>query len=149
MEHGLLMIRLLQTLTLALLCFSLPGGAADGRLVLVASAQSPIARISVEEERKLYLGIPLLVDGQPVQPVRNVTDPVTEEMFLQRIMFMSSQAYERQILGRVFRSGGNPPLVVTDKSELIRVLLDDRMAVTYMLREAAAATRGIKIVTEP
>lgn len=143
------MMRLLQTLTLALLCAALSGRAADARLVLVASAQSPIAQISVEEERKLYLGIPLLADGQRIQPVRNNTDPVTEEMFLQKIMFMSSQAYERQILSRVFRSGGPPPLVITDKSELIRTLLADRLAVTYMLRETAVATRGIKIVAEP
>jgi hypothetical protein len=143
------MIRLLYALTLALLCAALPVQAADLRLVLVAGAQSPIRRISVEEERKLYLGLPLLVEGQPVQPVRNVSDRVTEEMFLQKVMFMSSQAYERQILSRVFRSGGNPPLVVTNQSDLIKTLLADRMAVTYMLREIAAATRGIKIVTEP
>jgi hypothetical protein len=143
------MMRLLQTLAFAFLCIALPGAAADARLVLVASTQSPIVRISVEEERNLYLGIPILVGGQPVQPVRNITDPVTEEMFLQKIMFMSSQAYERQILSRVFRSGGNPPLVVTNKSDLINALLADRMAVTYMLRETAVAIRGIRIVTEP
>lgn len=143
------MMRALQALALALLLVALSGAAADGRLVLVASAQSPIGRISVEEERKLYLGIPLLVEGQPVQPIRNNTDPMTEEMFLQKIMFMSSQAYERQILSRVFRSGGSPPPIVTDRSELVRTLLADRMAVTYMLRETAATMRGLKIVTEP
>jgi hypothetical protein len=145
------MMRLLQTLTLALAlaCVALPGRAEDARLVLIASAQSPIVRLSIEDQRKLYFGIPLLVEGQAIQPVRNITDPVTDEMFLQKIMFMSSQAYERQILGRIFRSGGTPPLIFTNQSELIRALLSDRMAVTYMLRETAATTRGIKIVPVP
>lgn len=143
------MNRGLRMLVLALAAAALPAEAVSNGLVLVAGAHSPIARLSPEEARKLYLGVPVLVDGQPLQPMRNHTDPMTDEMFLQKVMFMSAQAYERQILGRVYRSGGKRPPAFTDSRDLVKALAADPMAVTYMQREAAAATPGVKIVGDP
>lgn len=122
---------------------------AELRLVLVASAQSAIPQLSAEEARKLYLGVPMVVDGQLVHPLRNNTDSVVQEMFMQKVMFMSTQAYERQILGRVFRLGGSRPPVYTETGDLLRALESDRAAVTYMPRDLAIATPKLKIIGEP
>lgn len=123
-----------------------PGGSP---LVLVAGSQSPLTRLSTQEARKLYLGLPILLEGRAVKPLRNATDPTLTEMFMQRVMFMSTEAYERQLLTRVFRAGGTRPPVYDDPRELLQALAQSPTAITYMTRERALATPGLKIVGEP
>lgn len=123
--------------------------AAEPQLVLVTSAQSSIPQLTSDQARKLYLGMPMVVDGKLIHPLRNNTDTTVQEMFMQKIMFMSTQAYERQILGRVFRTGGSRPPVYTDMRELLKALESDRNAVTYMPRDTAMATLGGRIILEP
>ena len=142
-----------RRLFLALLaCMLLPPGlraqTVEPSLVLVASAQSAIQRLSPDETRKLYLGIPMLVDSQRIRPLRNNTNLKVQEMFMQKVMFMSTPAYERQILSRVFRMGGTRPLAYAELRELLKALERDPAAVTYMPREFATARPGLKIVGE-
>lgn len=135
------------------ICLTWPGmlyaHAAEPRLVLVTNAQSPISQLTPDEARKLYLGMPIVVDGKVMHPLRNNTDATVQEMFMQKVMFMSTPAYERQILARVFRTGGTRPPVFTEMRDLLKALESDRNAVTYMPRDAATATSGVKIVLEP
>lgn len=144
------MIRLCLMLLAVLL--SVPGVAAtpdtEPALVLVANAQSTITRLAPETVRKLYLGVPLMVDNQRIHPLRNGTNTMLHEKFMQKVMFMSTPAYERQILSRVFRLGGQRPPVYTDWAELVRALESDPTAVTYAQRELAVARRSLKIVGE-
>lgn len=118
-------------------------------LIFVASARSPIEHLSGTEARKLYLGVPQLAGGRPLKPVHNDTDPVCHETFLQKVMFMSADAYERQILDHLFRFGGNRPAAYADARELVKALQSDLMTVSYMQRDRIAAAPGLKIVGEP
>jgi len=127
----------------------LSANAAGTRLVLVTSAQSPIHQLAPDEARKLYLGMPMMVDGKLIHPLRNNSDMTVQEMFMQKVMFMSTEAYERQILSHVFRSGGNRPPVFTQIPELLKALNSDRNAVTYLPRETALSKDGIRIILEP
>jgi len=117
-------------------------------LVLVASAHSAIQRLSPDETRKLYLGIPMIVGSQRVRPLRNSTNLKVQEMFMQKVMFMSTPAYERQILSRVFRMGGTRPPAYAELRDLLNALETDPAAVTYVPREIATARPGLKIVGE-
>jgi hypothetical protein len=126
-----------------------PADAAETKLVLVASARSPIAPISAADARRLYLGVPLVQDGHEVVPLRNVTDSATQELFLQRVLFMSAQAYERQMAGRVYRSGGNRLPEYAVQRELVDKLVTDPWAVTYMTLEAASSVPDLRIVSTP
>ena len=143
------MMRLLLLLLVGLL---LPPGlraqTVEPSLVLVASAHSAIQRLSPDETRKLYLGVPMIVDSQRVRPLRNNTDPMVQEMFMQKVMFMSTPAYERQILSRVFRMGGTQPLVYAELRELLQALERDPAAVTYLPREQVTPRSGLKVVGE-
>jgi hypothetical protein len=134
-----------------LACFALQSSPranmVEQSLVLVVNAHSSIQRLSPGEARRLYLGIPLIVDSQRVHPLRNNTDPMVQEMFMQRVMFMSTPAYERQILSRVFRMGGRRPLAYTELLELLKALERDPGAVTYLPRDLATRP-GLKIVGE-
>ncbi len=144
------MTRILLFLLVCLTCSpSLHARAADTRLVLVAGAQSPLSRLSADEARRLYLGMPLLVDGKPLHPLRNHSDPVVQEMFMQKVMYMTTAAYERQVLSRVFRTGGSRPPVYTEPRELLTALETDPAAVTYMPRDAAMASSKLRIIGEP
>lgn len=118
------------------------------RVVLVAAAESPITCVTPEDARKLYLGMPVTVDGRSLRPLRNGVDPRATEVFMQRVMFMSAEAYERQLQsGAAY--GASRPAVVASWEGLLAALAHDLLAITYMSRELAQATSGLRIVGEP
>lgn len=124
------------------------GAAAEPTVVLVASAQSPISGLSLSDARKIYLGVPLRIKDKPVQPLRNASDNLLVEVFMQRVMYMASETYERQILNRVFRLGGERPPNFSESAPLVVALHTNPWAISYMWRDVALSTPGIKIVAE-
>lgn len=138
----------LGLITIFTAVFATPLPAAELTLVLVASEQSGISRISPEEVRRLYLGAPVVSNGRVLRPLRNETDGLLREVFMQQVLFMSTPAYERQILMNTYRTGAAPPPLYTDVRQLTAALRADPQAVTYMFREAALATSGVTIVAQ-
>lgn len=122
------------------------------KLVLVAASGSDISRLSPADTRRLFLGVPAAANSNPgggtPRPLRNTTDPVLEEAFLQKIIFMSRDAYERALLTRVMHGGGTRPAVYDSEMELVNALLADKFAVTYMWADSASARSNLKIVAE-
>ena len=120
--------------------------AAELNLVVVAAKHSSISQMSPDEVRRLYLGVPVVSGGQTVKPLINDTDSLLREIFMQQVLFMSTDAYQRQSLSRIYRTGATPFPVYTDMPKLIEALRTDPHAVTYMLRETAIASPGVKVV---
>ena len=120
----------------------------DLSLVLVASDQSAIRALTPVETRRVYLGVPIIVNGQEIVPLRNRSSSVVDETFLQKVMFMSADAYERQMIGRVFRNGGNRIREFTDARQLVATLLANPDTVTYVKPDVAATTPGIRVVSQ-
>ena len=151
MERNVSLTRMVIALLVGAIAFAGPGWAraAEPKLVLVASAKSHVAPISATEARRLYLGVPLVQDGHEVAPLRNAADPAIQELFLQRVLFMSAQAYERQMSGRVYRSGGNRIPEYADQRALIDKLLSEPWSVTYMSLDVASSQPNLKIVSTP
>lgn len=125
-----------------------PAQAGGPDLVVVASKRSPLMPMTVAEVRKVFLGIPATLNGQGVKPLRNLSDRMVAETFMQRVMFMSTQDYERRIEARVARTGGGRPPAYDDFSELAAALLRDPQAITYMPRRQAGSDSGLKVVGE-
>ena len=123
-------------------------GAAEPTVVLVASAQSPISGLSLSDARKIYLGVPVRIKDKTIQPLRNASDNLLVEVFMQRVMYMASETYERQILNRVFRLGGERPPNFSESTPLLAALQTNPWAISYMWRDVALSTPGIKIVAE-
>ena len=147
MERNVSLIRaILFALLAGLALLACDAAASESRLVLVASARSPIAALSQADVRRLYLGIPSTQDGHEIIPVRNAVDHTVQEIFLQRVLFMSSQAYERQISARLYRTGGNRVAEYFSLRELAAALHADPWAVSYMSETTAQGLAGIKIV---
>jgi hypothetical protein len=130
------------------LALSIPAWAEEPKLVLVASAQSPLAELAPGAIRRLYLGLPIVHNGHEIIPLRNTADSTIQEMFLQRVLFMSAQAYGRQESGRVFRTGGNRLREYASLQQLLGALQNEPWSVTYMSLETAASLPALKIISE-
>jgi hypothetical protein len=115
-----------------LLCLTMQVCASTHTLVLVVRADSRVADLDSLTVRKLFLGLPVLVDGSPLHPVRNRTDSQLDPIFLQQIVAMSQSAYDRQILMGVNRQGWLRPTEVTDANRLLLMLYGDPNAVSFM-----------------
>lgn len=117
------MSRPLRTLLLLFALCSSPARSDDIReLVLTASVESTLPKLSWHETRKLFLGIPVEKNGTTIRPLLNLSDTLLYELFLQRVTFMSADAYEQQVRAIVFRLGGQRPEVFEDRQKLIDAL---------------------------
>lgn len=79
--------------------------------------------------------------------MRNLSDADVYEVFLQRVLFMSAQSYERRMLNRIFREGGNRVLAVSSNEELYRTLHGDPGRISFVPRKAVGP--NLRIVAEP
>ena len=118
----------------------------EPHLVLVASSKSTVGQMTPEKIRNLYLGTAILINGQSVKPLLNYSDGYSQEMFMQKVMLMSTHAYEYRIISHVFRKGGNRPPVYTGVHKLINALKTNQNAVTYMYSDEAGAHPDLKII---
>jgi hypothetical protein len=139
MERGVLLAMRRALLTLLLLCSLLgPILAGQQTVVLVVRADSSVTDLDSIAVRKLFLGLPVLINGKPLHPVRNRTDVQLDEIFLQQIVAMSQSAYDRQVLIGLNRQGSIRPAEVTAQTRALEILYDDPNAVTFMwLRDVA------------
>lgn len=150
MEHGITAVKNIIAILLAA-CALLATDmvhAQEQRMVIVTSTGSSIKAMSTKDVRRAYLGASIVQDGIEIKPLRNQTDKLAEEVFLQRVLFMSAEAYERQLLARAFR-GGHRPKAYENLFELLDALKDDNTAITFMLYGTAVTTPGIRIIDNP
>jgi hypothetical protein len=133
---------------LALALLGLPAWPqAERTLVLAASADATFLPLSIPETRKLFLGVPLERNGVTITPILNTSDPLLQEVFLQKVTFMSSPAYQTQLVSTVFRLGGKRPSTYADSRTLLDALRKDSHAVTYLWQDQVDKTHGLKTVS--
>ena len=136
-------------LAVFLLGIAAPLSAAEPELVMVASEKSAIQVVSANEARKIFLGVPVVIGGREIVPVRNNTSALVHEIFLQKVVFMSAPAYERRMVAKHYRDGGDRLREIANHEQLVDALAADTSRVSYMLREGIEATPRLKIVGEP
>ena len=132
----------------ALLCaLALCGPAfAQERVVLVASEASPIDSISSFEVRKLYMGISLLNNGRFVRGLRNVSDERLNGVFLQSVVGLSAERYERRLLSNLLKYGTARPAEYADSTDLLKALRADPLAVSYVWLRNEETLEGVKVL---
>ncbi len=147
MEHGIIPVKNFMAILLGAcaLLATLMVHAEEQRIAVVVSMRSGIKAISAKEVRRAYLGASIVLDGVEIKPLLNQSDKLAGEVFLQKVLFMSADAYERQVLARTFR-GGSRPKVYDDFSDLLDALIINNSAITFMLYEKAVNTPGIRII---
>jgi len=135
---------ILIVLLLAGLCA--PATPASRVLVLVVRTDSPVLDLDSVTVRKLFLGIPVLVNGNPLHPIRNRSADHLDEIFLQVIVGMSQSAYDRQILNGVNRQGWQRPVDATSVARVLTDLNEDPQAVAYVWQGDIAHNARVRVV---
>ncbi|MDH5257575.1 MAG: hypothetical protein OEX07_06190 [Gammaproteobacteria bacterium] len=142
------MIRLSLMLLLILSALSFSAIAETERdLVIVTGKNSEITSLTVKELRRMYLGLNVVVNDESVTPIRNYSNDVLHEMFLQKIMFMSSRTYQRQLNLRTIKKGLKPPTEVTTHKAIVDALTADKNSIAYMWHSQARSNPDIRILT--
>jgi hypothetical protein len=150
MEHGIAPVKDIITIFLsACMLLAMPiVHAEEQRIVIVVSEESDITAISAKEVRRAYLGATIVLEGIEIKPLLNQTDKLAVEVFLQKVLFMSAEAYERQLVLRAFR-GGSSPKPYENRVDLLAALHNDKATITFMLYGTAMTTPGIRIIGNP
>lgn len=111
------------------------------RLVLVTNPTSSVRSLTAGETRRLFLGLPVSKDGHPLEAFINRSDPFLYQVFLQKIIFMSSSVYERHLLTNVVQMGGQRPPSFTDTHSLVKALDKSPDTVAVMWEDQARASQ--------
>ena len=146
MERGTVLIMRRALLLLALLLGAPLGSAGSQSVVLVVRADSAIVDLDPVSVRKLFLGVPVLVNGSPLHPIRNRSDTRLDQIFLQVIAAMSQSAYDRQILIGLNRHGWLRPEELDSSGRILDKLSVDPNAVTFMWQRDVARNTKIRVI---
>jgi hypothetical protein len=133
-------------LFLALLLSVPVGYAGSDSVVLVVRVDSIVVDLDSVTVHKLFLGVPVLINGRPLHPMRNRSDERLDQIFLQEIAAMSQSAYDRQILNGVNRQGWLRPVEEESTSRVIEKLLADPSAVSFVWLRDVAHDRRIRVL---
>jgi len=117
---------------LLILCLVAPARPTTQTVVLVVRADSSVRALDSVEVRKLFLGLPVLVNGDPLHPLRNRSDPLLDQIFLQQIVAMSQPGYDREILILVNRQRSLRPPEYSSVTAVVTALEADPNAVSFM-----------------
>jgi len=135
-----------QILLLVTMLLSAESSWADREVVLVTSRDSAVESLSTLDIRKAYLGIAVLVGGEPVRAIRRRDDKQLNEIFLQSVMAMSHRSYERRLLSLVLKFGTPRPVEVDEREDLVKLLLDRPNSISYMWKSDAESDPRVKSI---
>jgi hypothetical protein len=115
-------------------------------VVLVVRTDSPVVDLDSVTVHKLFLGVPVLINGRPLHPIRNRSDERLDQIFLQEIAAMSQSAYDRQTLIGVNRQGWLRPDEEESTSQVIEKLRADPSAVSFVWLRDVARDPRIRVI---
>jgi hypothetical protein len=147
MECGVLLTMRRALLTLVLLLGLLGPAVAEQRsVVLVVRADSVVTDLDSLAVRKVFLGLPVFVKGNPLHAVRNRSDEQLDEIFLQQIVAMSQSAYDRQVLVGLNRQGSIRPPEAASAAQVLQSLYADPNAVSFMWSRDIAHDPKLRVI---
>ena len=117
-------------------------------MLVVAASSSPVDHMTRQELRRLYLGVPYQSRYGRLKPVLNEADPMLREVFLQKILFMSKNAYQRARANRLVKLREAGPAEFTDTNKLINALRSDPSLVSYLWSSQQPGDGSLKVLLE-
>lgn len=115
-------------------------------VVLLTTDDDPDMSLATLELRKLFLGFAVRHDGHLLRPVRNRSDPRLDEIFLQHVVAMSGDAYERRLLELSLQQGRPRPIEVRSQAELLRELATGPHVVSFAWLSDVAGLPNVHVV---
>ncbi|GEM_PF-2166667 len=135
---------------LLLLCTAISpsGHAMQCPLLVVANRTVPVDSLSRKTIRRLYLGVPYRTRNGSLQPVRNAADAMLQEVFLQKILFMSKNSYRRVLANRLVQRREAGPAEYRDVSKLIKGLRANPLMISYLWASDLPPDGQLKILLD-
>lgn len=115
-------------------------------MVLVADSRVSLSTVTQTDLRKLYLGFSLDNESGQVTAVRNMSDDLLYEVFLQNVLYMSARTYEQQLASRAVHAGMKRPPEASTKSELSVLVQKSGNIMTFMWEDDAHRDPRLKII---
>lgn len=137
-------------LILLLLCAgaSPASHAMDCPLLVVASRAAPIDYLTRNTARRLYLGVPYQTDIGQLQPALNESDPMLQEVFLQKILFLSKNSYRRILARRMVQLRIAGPARYENTDKLIAALRANARMISYLWQSQIPEDGQLKVLLE-
>jgi ABC-type phosphate transport system substrate-binding protein len=135
-------MRRTRTALLAILCLTALPVAAE--VVVVVSANSPIAKLSPNEVADVFLGkLTRLPGGTAVQPLDQVEGSATRAAFYQQFTGKSPAQVKAFWSKVIFTGRGRPPRALANDAEVVRAVRENPNAIGYVERASADASTRI------
>jgi len=137
--------------TLFILLIGTPSLAANDNsrhLVLVTDSTTGITSLSTSEVHKLFLGLPIEKGGRSLEAAINHSDPFLYEIFLQKIVHMSSISFDRHLLSNVIQIGGLRPQIFNNTQSLINALKQKPGTVSVLWENDVKTRSDLTIIGE-
>jgi hypothetical protein len=144
-EPALMYTRILCGLVLYLLLVA-GNVRAEHKVVLVTASDSPLETPDSLALRKIYLGLEVWQGGQSIKGLRNLADPQIDKVFLQNILAMTDQTYQRRLLSMRMNYGQPKQQEFESIDALTKALLANPYSVSYVWSETADANPKLKVL---
>jgi len=118
----------------------------EATLVLVSAADLGDGQLTPNQLRRVFLGIPVSIDGEAIRALRNTSDPLLIEIFLQKVVYMSKHRYKRQLVSQTFRTGQMRPPNFNEHDDLVQALKSIPGSVTVMWERDAKKDPALHII---
>jgi len=115
-------------------------------VVLITNDPDPDFSLEHLELRKLFLGFLVVHDHHILQPVRNRSDDRLDQVFMQHVMAMSADTYERRLLALTLRQGRPRPMEVHSHDELVQAFLTKPHCVSFAWRSRLKGMTGVHTI---
>ncbi|VAW76697.1 hypothetical protein MNBD_GAMMA15-183 [hydrothermal vent metagenome] len=121
---------------------------AEVALVLVSGSDLGGSHLTPNQLRRVFLGIPVKVGGQNIRALRYTGDSQLNEIFLQKVVYMTERRYERQLVSQTFRTGQMRPPNFDKRGALVQALKSVPYNVSVLWKHDAEKDPDLYVIQE-
>jgi hypothetical protein len=117
-------------------------------MVLVVAQRSPVRDLDAIDLKRLFLGIPVVSEGNNLHAALNFSDRRLRELFYEHVMGMTGSVYERRALELTLEQGRRVPSSFQDEAALLAQVAADPQLVSFAWRARVVGNPRLRIVRE-
>lgn len=119
---------------------------APDALVLVTHQSSPVQALNASEVRRVFMGLTVSAPQGPIRPIINDSSESLRMAFLQHVVGLSEQMYQRRRLSLELQQGVTRPLAVRDQGLLLERLRRLPTGISFMWRSEAQRLPELRVL---
>ena len=123
-----------------------PAAALAEDLVIIANEAFPADSISPFDLMEIYTGHYVVFQRFKIRPLDQSDDQNIKKIFLQNVVQFTPDNYKAHWLKWTFKTGRQPPLVVSNPNEVIHMVQKDKNGIGYVWAHEVQNANGIKVL---